>query len=847
MPQDSYLRINHHTACFVSVSRFRPLPLLLLCLLFPVEGLAVLRINEVMQANVAQTDEANNLPDSWVELYNPTSSAVQLKGYALRKEDEDRDFVFSVDTLIAPRAYVMVYCDEQDTALHAHFKLKYRKTSTLTLLAPNGEADDVSVPKMPHPGLSFGRSSTDSTLFGWMMSPTPGGRNSASSANVCRGVELSVPSGIADTAFRLLITNPLINTTVRYTTNGDEPSPADSVFPPSGLEIARTTALRVRRFAADAAPSATATFCYLFPTREVTLPFFFITLPEADLRDSIRGIYTEGSFSPDLHNYQFDWQRAADIKYFSKSGQERINEPGVLRVAGGSSRTHPQKSLTLYARQRFSGNEDFNFPFWSEKPHIASVHSVLLRNAGNDFLFAHLRDAVVQTYAGAHISNLDYQSYQPVVVFVNGEYIGLMNLRERTNRFFIETNHPGVGEVDVIENWAKVNSGCFSEAMRFYNLFCKENVTYDELAAEMDMDAYLNYLIVEAYFGNSDYPDNNIVMWRERRTGGKWRWIMKDFDFTLDYQFKRSDPPSFGVFNYFETLFVPPAQESDTIGSYNFSTRLMRKLLSLPTFREQFIERFAVYMGDVLNERFIAPHIDSLAERIEYEFPFTFDRYADYRKDDYADWYREIDILKASIPKRNYLNYESMRRFFALDSLYYLVVNNPHSEDLPYQFTFNGIAMEHTSYEGYYYRNRNITIRTKRKDENAPKIRGWLIRHRNDDAEVMNTEVVVGDSLRFSLPHTTQTKQVVITMLTDEDAVYPFPDDRLPFYYRTAGGIVLVGGETPTEFSVADVTGKTIRTGKLPPRQIVEIRLSPGLYLLRKDTEWKKIFITNNE
>ena len=58
--------------------------LLLFFTLITYEFAYSLQINEVMQSDLHSViDDLNEIPDSWVELYNETSSPINLKGYAI--------------------------------------------------------------------------------------------------------------------------------------------------------------------------------------------------------------------------------------------------------------------------------------------------------------------------------------------------------------------------------------------------------------------------------------------------------------------------------------------------------------------------------------------------------------------------------------------------------------------------------------------------------------------------------------------------------------------------------------------------------------------------------------------
>ena len=106
---------------------------------------------------------------------------------------------------------------------------------------------------------------------------------------------------------------------------------------------------------------------------------------------------------------------------------------------GGASRGNMMKSLAIYANKRF-GTKRFTYEFFPEqKPGVNDFKSISLRNAGNDFDYLYMRDAIIQR-SMAENCDLDWQAWMPAVVYINGVYKGMLNLRERSNEDNIYTN-----------------------------------------------------------------------------------------------------------------------------------------------------------------------------------------------------------------------------------------------------------------------------------------------------------------------------------------------------------------------------------------------------------------------
>ncbi|MBO4529807.1 MAG: CotH kinase family protein [Paludibacteraceae bacterium] len=797
--------------------------------------IAQLRINEVMQSNLTLIDDFNDFPPSWIEIYNESSNPISLHHYSI--ESDNTIYTIKKDTTIAPHDFILLYGDEFDSKLHTNFKLEFDKKSILRLFSSRGVLiDTLLIPPMQQKGVSYGRNNDGEE--GWLLKDTPGKTNSAISYTFLPTPTLSVASGFHQKPFSVRLSEPnSSNSVTYYTTNGSLPTTKDSIFVDS-LVIDSTQIIRLRTFSTDCIPSEVSSYSYIFPSHEITLPVISIIADPDHLYDDQKGIYVPGTYDEDDYNYNYDWHRPIHINYLDTTGTLQIDQPAEVRIAGATSRKLPQKSLIIYSKKRLSGS-DFNYPFWREKPHIKQTHSFLIRNAGNDFLMGHIRDAAAQSYIGKTVKDIDYQAYEPVIVYINGNYTGLMNLRERTNIDYIHSNHPNVKEdVDVIENWSIINSGNGYAASLLYKIMEREDVSYEDLESLIDIDEFLNYFIAEAYFGNADFPDNNIVMWKEQKKDAKWRWILKDLDISMDYRTVKDGKTFLYSINFFEQI-LSLSPNNDDFEKMEFPTKLMRLLVNMKPFQERLIDQFSVNMGDFLHPRYIIHHMDSLMQRIEYEFPFTEERYASYTGNDFTDWYQERDLIRNYASKRNWLNSASMGNYFHLGNMFHLTINDPFASDLPYEFTFNDISMKHTSFEGYYYNGRTINLRTHEK-EGAPAIKGWRIEKKIKDVTLY--EYVTGDSLSLHIPEHSIVDYIAIFSL-DSIGEYPQPTNQ-PSCYNIEGGILLTQLNDQTTISVADLSGKTLFHQKGFEQGELMIHLPKGCYLLNDGVSWKKIIVT---
>ena len=183
----------------------------------------------------------------------------------------------------------------------------------------------------------------------------------------------------------------------------------------------------------------------------MTMPVVCISTPVSSLDDPSLGIFANNN--SDIKAYQNNWRRPINIEYFESEGTKSIiNQLCETRVAGGNSRQFPKKSMNIYAHKRF-GKKQFEHEFFpDQKPGLKKFKSLVLRNGGNDFEYLYLRDALAQRVMGMN-TDIDWSAWKPVIVYINGEYHGLLNLRERAEEDNIYTNYDGLEDIDLFENW----------------------------------------------------------------------------------------------------------------------------------------------------------------------------------------------------------------------------------------------------------------------------------------------------------------------------------------------------------------------------------------------------------
>ncbi len=685
-------------------------------------------INELMQSNIdCIMDDLNDFPDSWVELYNPTDASINLKNYKIGTKDKANKAWSLPNKTIAAKGYVVIYCDkagedEGVSALHTNFRLESDKDGKLYLFKGSDIVDQLEgMAKQPAPNIAYGRKSDGADEWGYQARPTPGASNCGTVYQKVLGEPVFSTKGRVKIASgsntRLTLSLPEgapEGTKIRYTLDGSEPTENSQEYT-SALFFNSTKIVRAKLFCEGyLSPRSTCHSYIFFPSnRKLTLSVVSIMTDNKYLNDAKIGIYVDGSYNSKQKNYEYNWRRPMNIEIFETSDQESvINQLGEMRVTGGATRGNMRKSLGIYAHKRF-GEKRLNYEFFpDQKPGMTDFKSIMLRNAGNDFDYLFMRDAIIQRTMAQHV-DLDWQAWRPVIVYINGEYTGMLNIRERSNEDNIYTNYEGLEDIDMIENDEELKEGTIDNFNAFKAFYNESGHTLAEYAEWMDWEEYINLMIENIYFNNQDFPGNNNVIWRPQAEGGKWRWITKDTDFGLGLYGSAAD------YNTIKWLYDNKYDYDRNWANKPEHTILFRHLMEDIDFKTEFLSRAAIYMGDFLNEKGTREVWDAMYNMIKTEYP--------YHRELVNRWWpnydNELSTARKWLNKRTDNVYKQLADYYNWGTPRALTINKQKESDI--KITVNGITLCNKVFDGKYYAGKTLTISAQGTEDN--EVTGWKI------------------------------------------------------------------------------------------------------------------------
>lgn len=695
----------------------------MLCMI-PQTTKAQLIINELMQSNIdCIMDDLNEFPDSWVELYNSGDVAVNLENFKIGISKDASTAWQLPKKEVKAKGYAIVYCDKSATELHTDFRLESGKGCELYLFQNDEVVSEISgMKKQPAPNIAYGRKSDGAEEWGYMLSPTPGSANKGGTSSDILGLpEFSMTGRVltSDKNIRLKLSVPEGSpegTVIRYTTDGSEPT-SSSILYEGVIGISDTKVIRAKLFCDGwLSPRSTAqSFIYL--NREQTLPVISITTSNEYFYDEKIGIYSDAKTFDDQENYKHDWRRPINIEMYETDGTTCVlNQLCETRVQGGQSRTSPLKSLTLYANKRF-GEKRFSYEFFpDQRPGQTNFKSLILRNAGNDFDYLYMRDAVIQRTIAANC-DIDWQAWRPAIIYINGVYKGIENIRERSNEDNIFTNYNELEDIDLIENWQELKVGTWDNYNAFKTFYTEKGHTMAEYAKWMDVEEFITLMATNLYYCNLDFPGNNIVMWRPRTDDGKWRWIMKDTDFGLGLYGRDVK------YNTIEWLYNNNYDSNSAWANTADATRLFRRLMDDPDFNREFIDHCAIYMGDFMNERGTREQWDPMYEIIKTEYPIHRKLFNQW----WPNYNDELNKARKWVRERTDFFYNALAKYYKLGTPSNLKINSVvNADDLAdIDIIVNGIKLSKGKLDGKFFQDRALTLSSSARG--SKKVIGWNI------------------------------------------------------------------------------------------------------------------------
>jgi len=344
------------------------------------------------------------------------------------------------------------------------------------------------------------------------------------------------------------------------------------------------------------------------------------------------------------------WARPATFILMNVSGETFFEQNIILNVRGVVSRILPEKSLRITADNQ--NDTVIRYSFFNELPY-SSYKRLILRNSGSDIRSTMFRDALIHRLANG--TKVDVQAYTPSVVYINGNYWGIHNIHENQDEHYLAAKYASslqdisiLYKVDYVP--LAVKYGQESSLKSFEELlnFILENSlanheTYHAVCAQIDVDNFIDYMILQTFFANWDWPNNNVKIFRlDRQTelmsqqgidAGKWRWFFFDLDGGMEFE------PSVNMYERLRDEF-----------DQQIVTQIFRKFMENKEFKDQFITRYEYLVKNQLTSEKMLEQINLFEQRYRPEIERQISRWRLLKSTQY--WQQEVEFLRNFVKER---------------------------------------------------------------------------------------------------------------------------------------------------------------------------------------------------
>ena len=575
--------------------------------------------------------------------------------------------------------------------------------------------------------------------------------------------------------------------------------------------VYKGTVVRAKLIKPGALDSKTATKTYNISPQGVSrfsLPVLALSLDENKLFDYNEGIDVAGvdydnwrianptGEHPTIGNVAnffrsgIENERVANMSYFI-NGVEVLNQDIGIRIHGGSSRVAQNRSLSLYARSDY-GNNSMNYKFFADKSY-ENFTRLVLHNSGNDYNQTLFRDAFCHELMKS--LNVLTKGYQPTITLINGEYWGIMSIRDKIEADYFNRvyNIPST-QIDVLEDGYTPIAGDNIDYLNMIDYVKKNSLAiqsnFDYIKTRLDPENFKDYFISEIFLENTDWPSNNIVYWRKRTASfepnasfgsdGKWRWAAHDMDDT------------FAISNS-NINFNSLASATDPIGSDypnpTWATLMLRKMLENDAYKTEFINRFA----DLLNTTFLTSRMllkmDEMKTVIAPEMPEEFARWkAPY---DNGDWNYFLSNQINFINQRPAFQRNHIRSQFSIASNINAVLDVSDTKHgyikmntIDVKIGTDGITSNPYPWTGIYFSNVPVTLK-------AVANPGFTFSHWMGDSSSTNPEISINSASDFSVtavfvPETIASSHPIYFWMMNSAIANNLPLETLTSTYKVA-------------------------------------------------------------
>lgn len=717
--------IRNFLFCLISIIFF------FLCTCLPIARFALFSqviINEYSCANINGPNDNYGNNEDWIELYNTGGTSVNLAGYFLSDKAGNPAKWQIPSGTIAAGGFMVFWASGRDTVVgtnrHTNFKLTQTKPEKLILTNNLGAIIDSLTLKPTLKDNSRGRTTNGAATWSVFTTVTNGTSNNNPQQEYATKPSMNLAPGFYSGTQTVTITTPDANVTIRYTTNGVSPTSSSTIYV-GPITISATTILRAKAF------SSVSTI----PPSFVESNTYFINSPHTIPVVSVFG----GSLMSLMNGTQGNPETG--LEYFNAAGTFKTESYGTSNKHGNDSWSYDQRGIDFVSYDQYGYNYALQEKFFDNKPRTEFQRVILKASAGDNYPFetdgssqqwgagaplegaCHIRDQYVHTLSQRGGLNLDERTWAPCIVYVNGQYWGVYDLREKVddNDFLdyyydqFEKYNGSTQYVQFLKTWGGTWSefGGAQAQTDWDNLvtfITSNNMTIPANFAYVDSvynwKSLIDYFVLNSYVVTSDWLNWNTAWWHGLEPNGdkkKWRYVLWDMDATFGHYVNYTGVPD-------QNPTADPCNPEglgDPGGQGHVP--ILNALMPNQTFYQYYVSRYIDLSNTVFQCSYMNALLDSMIAVIQPEMQAQINKWAPAAgTGSMNDWLGNVQELKDFINQRCAATSTGMTDCYQVTGPYNLTVDVVPAGTGT--VTVNSITPTTYAYNGQYYGNINIML-----------------------------------------------------------------------------------------------------------------------------------------
>ncbi len=588
--------------------------------------------------------------EDWVEFYNPTAAAVNISGWYLSDNAANpTKWEIPAGTTVPAFGYRTVLLSgtgDYDPGFLGQLNTSFKVTQTageeIVFANPAGaivEQYDFDIITPNQANHSWARSADGGADWRICTNPTPNAANASATGTAYAATPtMSQQAGYYAGTVSVSLSTTEPGGVIRYTLDGSTPGTGSTAYT-SPINITSTTVLRAVTISPTAGilPSFIETNTYFIGTDQHSI--IVVSASGDDVGD--------GSWFGD---------EMMHIEFFSANGTFLVEASGDSNEHGNDSNAYGQRGFDYVTRDALGYDNEVEHPIINSRDRDGYERIIFKAAANDNYPFsggAHVRDAYVHELSILGDLHLDERSTESCIVYLNGEYWGVYEAREKVDDIDFTDHYydQPEGFVDFLKTWGGTWEE-YGSGADWYDLVdfittndMTDQANYDYVLTQYNHMSLIDYFILNTYVVTTDWLNWNTAWWRGRHPEGdakRWRYTLWDNDASFGHYVNYTGVPS----------TQPDADPCQTDGMGDVGGQghipVLNALFDNEEFFADYIQRYASLSNSIFSCTEMIAVLDSMINVIDPEMQRQCDRWGG----SYGGWQNSVQELRDFILAR---------------------------------------------------------------------------------------------------------------------------------------------------------------------------------------------------